>query len=63
VVVMALGGYDGWVWGECRLPWCGWQGPLRSTAEAARGDEAAHNLEHVHALDEELAGERERADR
>lgn len=43
---MAVGRMDGWVWGECHRPWCGWQGPLRTNEWVARGDEAEHEAEH-----------------
>lgn len=43
---MSIQAMDGWVWGECPRPWCGWQGPLRTTEGEARTDEADHEAEH-----------------
>ena len=38
---MSIGGYDGWVWGECPIP-------RRQTLQEAAADAAAHDEEHEH---------------
>lgn len=49
---MSTAAMDGWVWGECPRPWCGWQGPLRVDQAAAEADEAEHEAEHDAAMAE-----------
>lgn len=43
---MSVEAMDGWVWGQCWRPWCGWQGPLRTRETEARNDERAHEADH-----------------